>query len=72
VLLKAPAYNPSSTELTLAQAARELAISRFRVSSLVLRGVLTARTVGRQMIINRADLDAFRSAHPEFAEGPTA
>lgn len=49
--------------LTLPQAIRELAMSRGRVLSLVIRGDLTAKQVAGQLFILCESITAYRARH---------
>lgn len=57
---------PSTSEVSASQAARLLNVSRNRVAALIFKGLLPARAVGRQYVINTDDIEVLKEMHPDL------
>lgn len=64
--MTAPPFNPSSMEMSANAAARELGISRPKLVSLLFRGIVRGRSVGRMYLIDRSEIERLRIEHPEL------
>jgi excisionase family DNA binding protein len=65
-MLPAPMFCPSVNEVSARGAAVLLGISRCKVTSLIFKGVIPARSLGKTYVIDRIELERFRIEHPEL------